>query len=70
MKDRIMSRGSRPAVYDKWPTELAALMKRCWDANVSERPEFPEIIQIVKDIIMDTKKDPVAPLGSTLNISR
>jgi serine/threonine protein kinase len=67
MKDRIMVRGSRPAVYDKWPSDLAALMKRCWDADISERPEFSEIIRIVKNINMN---NPEAPLKPQLQISR
>jgi len=42
-KERVFKRGTRPAVMDWWPEGMSALMKRCWSAKVSERPNFSEI---------------------------
>ena len=39
----FVSNGERPELPKQCPEELAALIKRCWDSNPSERPSFSEI---------------------------
>jgi serine/threonine protein kinase len=35
--------GARPHLPDSLPTSLQSLIRRCWDANASNRPSFSEI---------------------------
>mmetsp|Transcript_13847 Transcript_13847/g.38050 ORF Transcript_13847/g.38050 Transcript_13847/m.38050 type:complete len:203 (-) Transcript_13847:1215-1823(-) len=46
--DRVLHRGSRPAVFRSWPSEVAAIMQRAWDTNIANRPSFGEIKLVVK----------------------
>jgi len=39
--------GLRPSVPPNWPSEVSALLERCWAAEPTDRPEFG---QVVKDL--------------------
>lgn len=57
-QERVFKRGTRPAVMERWPEHMAALMKACWSANISERPTFQQIKEQLGVIMMpyNTKK--------------
>ena len=45
-------KGARPDVpenEDVFPRELQALVRRCWDTDPNERPEFAEIVRILQN---------------------
>jgi serine/threonine protein kinase len=42
--DRVFKRGSRPILKDKWAEGLKELMKKCWSADINERPDFESIM--------------------------
>lgn len=46
--ERVFNNGIRPPVLDSWPTEIATLLKKCWDENIAARPDFTEILKVVK----------------------
>ena len=56
--ERVFKRGTRPAVMATWPDHMPQLMKKCWSAKVSERPDFGEIKESLGVIMMpyNTKK--------------
>jgi serine/threonine protein kinase len=40
---RVVQQGQRPKPDKSWPSSWVDLMTRCWDSNVSSRPDFDEI---------------------------
>jgi serine/threonine protein kinase len=46
--DRVFVRGSRPAVFKKWKEPIANLMQQSWDADLTKRPSFREISNVLK----------------------
>ena len=54
IKDRIMKRGSRPAIFHDWPEALSSLMKRCWDDNLRTRPPFSDILKVLRTEMIDS----------------
>ena len=50
--DRVFKRGSRPAVFRRWPEALSSLIKQAWDSDVSQRPSFAEIALILKQELL------------------
>lgn len=58
---RVVHGGERPMVTKKWPEDLKELMKSCWDAEVIQRPNFSDIVEILDSMAAgekdgDTKK--------------
>ena len=47
---RVVSNNLRPPIDTSFPKEIIGLMTSCWDKNPSNRPSFPEIIQILNSI--------------------
>jgi serine/threonine protein kinase len=43
LRQRIRVDRLRPELPERCPTRLASLIKRCWEHNPRERPDFPEI---------------------------
>jgi hypothetical protein len=48
--DGITRGNLRPPLDSVRNEEMAALMKRCWDQDPDVRPEFTEIVDILKRI--------------------
>lgn len=42
--ERVVHGGERPPLHRKWPKELTSLMTECWDADMTNRPKFREIV--------------------------
>ena len=62
--DRVIKRGSRPAVFSSWSSTLSNLMKQCWDADASVRPTFSDICTILKnEITLEGEIDPTVASG-------
>jgi len=57
-KERVFKRGTRPAVMESWPEHMAPLMKKCWSANIDERPNFGQVKNSLGVILLpyNTKK--------------
>mmetsp|Transcript_13149 Transcript_13149/g.28423 ORF Transcript_13149/g.28423 Transcript_13149/m.28423 type:complete len:831 (+) Transcript_13149:398-2890(+) len=58
---RVVHGGERPAINKKWPDDLTELMRSCWDAEVVQRPNFSDIVEILDSMLAgekdgDTKK--------------
>ena len=49
--DRVLKRGSRPAIFDSWPDPMKDLLKRSWATNIHDRPTFHEIGKKLKMIM-------------------
>lgn len=47
--EKVFNQGSRPPIFEGWPSEISSLLRRCWDANIPNRPEYSEIVQVVKN---------------------
>jgi len=49
-KQKVFVEGIRPVCPQEWPTDLSFLLKRCWDRNFQNRPNFGEIVATLKMI--------------------
>jgi serine/threonine protein kinase len=45
--------GTRPKIPDSVPENLKSLMKRCWDVDPDERPEFAELLGNRKILLLE-----------------
>jgi serine/threonine protein kinase len=52
---RVVQGGERPAINKKWPDDLTELMKCCWDAEISNRPNFTEIFDVLDSMVTGEK---------------
>jgi hypothetical protein len=50
---RVFQQGHRPVTLDAWPQDLCVLMKQCWDEKSEVRPNFQEIMEVIKHIVAD-----------------
>lgn len=48
IRDRVFLRGSRPAIFDSWSPQICDLLKRGWCPDISVRPNFKEIVSVLK----------------------
>ncbi|XP_076883495.1 serine/threonine-protein kinase STY46-like [Bidens hawaiensis] len=60
----VVQKGLRPTIPKNTPPKLAELLEKCWQQDPSLRPDFTEIIEILKEIakevgeeVDDRKKD-------------
>ena len=60
-KERVFKRGTRPAVMSSWPEHMPELMKKCWSADISERPDFGEIKEHLGIIMLPYNKKKLLP---------
>jgi len=52
---RVVHGGERPVINKKWPDDLTELMKSCWDAEVINRPNFSDIVEILDSMLAGEK---------------
>jgi serine/threonine protein kinase len=50
LRQRIKVDRLRPELPERCPTRLASLIRRCWEHNPRERPDFPEICRELRYI--------------------
>jgi serine/threonine protein kinase len=53
---RVVHGGERPPINKKWPEDLTELIKSCWDADMINRPNFADIVEIL-DSMLSGEKD-------------
>ena len=51
--ERVMKKGSRPAIFKRWNDRIAEILKFGWDADISQRPSFLEISLSLKQELID-----------------
>jgi hypothetical protein len=44
------------------PKELAALMKKCWDGNPKNRPDFTKIVNVIYQVSLDKEVIATQPM--------
>lgn len=47
----VVVNGLRPEITKDFPSELANLIRICWDEDSKKRPDFKEILQILATIV-------------------
>uniref|UniRef100_A0A7S2VYH5 Protein kinase domain-containing protein n=1 Tax=Eucampia antarctica TaxID=49252 RepID=A0A7S2VYH5_9STRA len=47
----VVKNGVRPRLPSSWSSQISNLLKRCWHVEICERPEFSEIVEIMRDYI-------------------
>lgn len=47
--DLVVKKGYRPKVKQAWSLQLSNLMKNCWSSTISDRPEFSEVSDILRE---------------------
>lgn len=50
---RFVLSGKRLPVPDRTPKDVATLMKRCWDGNPKNRPDFTKIVNVLYQVSLD-----------------
>ena len=50
-KNMVVGAGARPKIKQKWPSDVAFVMRNCWSANIKNRLNFDETQNILKDVI-------------------
>ena len=64
---KAVARGFHPKINPKWPADLKSFLEDCWALEISERPEFREVVprleQLLHDQIVATcdQKKPLKP---------
>lgn len=51
-RKKIIEEDIRPNIPKEIPEDIASLIQKCWKRNPSERPEFPEIVEILNNFNM------------------
>lgn len=63
--ERVVHGGERPHLkLNKWPEALTSVMTECWDADMTNRPTFENIVQRI-DAMLDREKGGSGILGSS-----
>lgn len=44
---RVFQQGHRPVTMSEWSVDICRLMKKCWDARLSVRPSFDDILDVI-----------------------
>ena len=65
--DRVFIEGVRPAINEKWGSEVGTVMSEAWHINPSGRPEFIDVMATLRAAIR--KLDPAIGLvtGDNMN---
>ena len=53
IQDRVMNRGTRPAIFKRWNRMIGDIMRASWDTDINERPSFLEISLVLKQELID-----------------
>ncbi|KAK1419356.1 hypothetical protein QVD17_28522 [Tagetes erecta] len=53
----VVQKGLRPTIPKNTPPKLADLLEKCWQQDPSLRPDFTEIIEILKQIAKEVGED-------------
>jgi len=51
--ERVMRKGVRPMIFNKWHAVISDLMRSCWDVDTSQRPSFLDISLCLKQELID-----------------
>jgi serine/threonine protein kinase len=54
--DRVFQRGTRPSIDEKWPNVFDTLLRDCWSDNISQRPTFKSIAQILQEELVEMRR--------------
>jgi serine/threonine protein kinase len=47
----VFTKGARPVPDPKWPATVSDLMRKCWSANIKERPSMEDVASILLEEI-------------------
>jgi serine/threonine protein kinase len=47
----VFTKGARPIPDPKWPENISGLMRKCWSANIRERPSMADVVSILTEEI-------------------
>ena len=66
IEDRVIQRGSRPAIFSVWSSTLSNLMKQCWDVDPMSRPSFSDICSVLKnEVTIESEIDTTVASGGS-----
>ena len=55
----VVAGNKRPTMNKSWPNKIIDLMEKCWDADMTRRPTFSKVIQILDDVLVDLERNKV-----------
>ena len=64
----VVAGNKRPTMNKAWPKKVIELMENCWDADMTRRPTFSKIIQVLDDVLVDLRRKKVIS-GNTNRLS-
>jgi serine/threonine protein kinase len=47
----VFEKGARPIPDPKWPQSITGLLRKCWSANIKERPSMDDVTHILTEEI-------------------
>jgi serine/threonine protein kinase len=47
----VFEKGARPIPDPKWPQSITGLLRKCWSANIKERPSMDDVTRILTEEI-------------------
>ena len=53
---KVANEGMRPGIPTYCPQEIAELMEACWGNDADGRPSFPEILEVLKNLLEHLRK--------------
>jgi len=63
--ERVVKQGERPKIDPKWSPALASFIEKCWCPEFSQRPDFEEVTDTLRNEISKIRGD----RGSVLDVS-
>ena len=55
----VIADNKRPTPDKAWPKKVIDLMEKCWDVDMSRRPTFTKIIQVLDSVLIDLDRKEV-----------
>jgi len=55
----VIADNKRPTLDKAWPKKVIDLMEKCWDVDMSRRPTFTKIIQVLDSVLIDLDRKEV-----------
>ena len=68
--DRVFSKQYRPAIIEKWPTEVSSLMRESWDSNIDNRPSFKDIMERLQAFASQVDPEVASFMRSSITVTR
>ena len=64
----VVAGNKRLSMNKTWPIKVIDMMEKCWDVDMTRRPTFSKIIQVLDEVLVDLERKKVI-IGNTDRLS-